>query len=210
MIAFLLLTNCSEKGEKVKTIHNPAKGRWEDDESKRVHLSLELTLGGLKAAKNQDFHYPRGLAINEDGDIFILDSGNNRIQRFDKNGYFLDTIGRKGQGPGEFQTPYDITSKKNKLFVADYGNRRVQCLDRNGRYIFGFQVRGSFIRISVDSKDNIYLPYYTDKFLVHKYSKKGEFLGSFVKTETAPMKGDSRLQRAYNSCALSKHLDSCN
>lgn len=204
-LVFVLLVSCSEK-EKIafKVVRNPSKGIWARDESKKVHLSLELTLGVLEGDKNQTFLYPRGLAVDREGNLFILDSGNNRIQKFDQNGNFLMSIGREGQGPGEFLNPYDIVlDQEGNLYVADYGNTRVQCFDNNGQYMYSFEVNRGFIRIVVDSKGYIYLPYYTDKFLVHKFSRDGSLLNSFVETEIASMKGDPRLQEAYNRVFIS-------
>ena len=198
-IIVFIFSSCSKKEDKVKEIHNSMEGKWENDVSKRVHLSLDLTLGGLEDNETHIFQSPRSIAVNENGDLFILDQRENSIYKFDEKGHFLATIGREGQGPGEFQIPYDIVFKNNTLYVADFGNRRVQCFEEKGKYISDFQVRGNFVKIAVDSKGNIYLPYYTDQFLVHKYSEKGELLNSFVDTEIAPMKGDPRLQRAYNS-----------
>ena len=199
----LLFSYCSEKERKIKKTFNSTKGKWENDIAKQVHLSLELTLGGLEDNQTQVFQDPRSLAVNEKGNFFILDQRACLIHKFDENGRLLGTIGRRGQGPGEFQTPYDILFKNNTLYVADLGNRQVHSFDESGNYISGFQVRGNFVRMAIDSKGDIYIPYYTDQFLIHKYSKRGELLNSFVDTKIAPMKGDARLQRAYNNVIVS-------
>ena len=51
--------------------------------------------------ENIAFHIPSDIVIDEQGNIYILDSGNHRIQKFDPEGNYLASFGRKGQGPGE-------------------------------------------------------------------------------------------------------------
>jgi len=59
---------------------------------------------GRERAKNKSemFYEPQDIEIGKNGLIYILDSGNNRIHVFDNSGKYIRTIGKKGQGPGEF------------------------------------------------------------------------------------------------------------
>jgi hypothetical protein len=64
-------------------------------------------------------------------------STNNRIVKFDKNGKFLKTWGKKGTGPGEFDVPHAIAiDSKGRVFVADRNNNRLPDL-RPGRQVPG-------------------------------------------------------------------------
>jgi len=59
--------------------------------------------------------------------IYVCDTGNNRIQEFTKDGEFLSTWGHFGNGPGEFYTPTDIVEDpEGNLYVVEWNNSRMQ------------------------------------------------------------------------------------
>jgi hypothetical protein len=61
---------------------------------------------------------------------------NTRVVKFDKDGKYLMTWGKKGSGPGEFNLPHSIDIDANRrLYVADRSNSRIQIFDENGKYI---------------------------------------------------------------------------
>ena len=68
------------------------------------------------------------LAIdNRNGDIYVVDSGNNRVQRFDRDGRFIESFGSAGRGNGQFDRPFGIAiDKDGYIFVSDTGNKRIQ------------------------------------------------------------------------------------
>lgn len=78
------------------------------------------------------FFAPRGIAVNSQGEVWVVDTGNKRIQVFDSTGRQLGAVGGDGVGPAEFVEPVGVAIGANDLvFVADTGNTRVQVLDRN-------------------------------------------------------------------------------
>ena len=80
-------------------------------------------LGGL----NKFVSLYRGVAVDEEGYIFVADSGNNRIQIFNPDGTFLRTFGRWGSGDSEFKGLEGIAvNSKGNILVADRENHRVQ------------------------------------------------------------------------------------
>jgi sugar lactone lactonase YvrE len=83
------------------------------------------SLGGLDAGR---FNNPTDIAIdNRNGDIYIVDSGNNRVQRFNSNGNFLSEFGQFGSDNGFFNTPWGIAVDKDGfVYIADTMNARVQ------------------------------------------------------------------------------------
>jgi hypothetical protein len=106
----------------VRVIHNDKGGQWGANPA--VKLELIRTIGGLDAEENLSFNNPTDIVQDSAGNLYILDSGNKRIQKVNSEGKFIKTIGRKGQGPGEFQAAYslDIDNEDN-LFVFDMGSR---------------------------------------------------------------------------------------
>ena len=52
--------------------------------------------------------------------------------KYDKDGRFIKSIGTKGDGPGQFNTPHSIQTDANgNVYVADRGNRRIQVLSND-------------------------------------------------------------------------------
>ena len=85
-------------------------------------------------------------------------TGNARIVKFDKDGKFLMTWGKKGMGPGEFDVPHDLAfDSKGRLFVADRQNDRIQIFDQNGKFIAQWTQFGRPSGIHIDKNDTIYV-----------------------------------------------------
>jgi DNA-binding beta-propeller fold protein YncE len=101
-----------------------------------------MTLGkaGVAGAGPDAFNGPSGVAIAANGDIFVADGHggdtNARVVKFSKDGKFIKEWGKKGTGPGEFDTPHSIAmDSKGRVFVADRGNSRIQIFDQDGKFI---------------------------------------------------------------------------
>ncbi len=118
------------------------------------------TFGKIGAADGQFQIIPfdggaGGIAVDEDGNIYVTDSWNYRIQKFDATGKFLTKWGRgfdtKGDlavsqaNPNGLYGPRGLAYDKTKgeLYVADTGNRRVLVFDKNGNFLRQFGSRGS-------------------------------------------------------------------
>lgn len=70
------------------------------------------------------------LTIDEDGNVVVADTGNNRIQQFALDGTFKRAIGRAGTAVGQFDSPIGVAvNALGVLIVADAGNDRIQQLD---------------------------------------------------------------------------------
>jgi DNA-binding beta-propeller fold protein YncE len=77
------------------------------------------------------------MIVAPDGSIFVANNRQHNIYKFDKNGNFLKMFGRKGQGPGDFDSPGDMTILDNEyLMVGEYAsNRRITIWDLEGKCI---------------------------------------------------------------------------
>lgn len=90
---------------------------------------------------------PTGIAFDrEHGLLFVADTEANDIKVFDVTGKLVNTIGRHGEGEGEFNAPTHLAmaygSYGGHLHVSDSLNTRIQVFDTDGRYIRSFGQRG--------------------------------------------------------------------
>lgn len=68
-----------------------------------------------------------GIAVGPDGNVFVADFYNHRVQKFAPDGTFLTKFGERGSGPGQFEHPIALDiAEDGTVFVADYGNNRIQ------------------------------------------------------------------------------------
>ena len=91
---------------------------------------------GGKGTEDGEFDSPTGIAVDGNGNVFVADSGNGRIQKFSSTGAFLATIGSKSSGHGQLSAPSGIAvDPAGNIYVAEVGNHRVQKLSRDGTFI---------------------------------------------------------------------------
>jgi sugar lactone lactonase YvrE len=139
LVCLLFLTLVISYAQKVETvdgvrvIHNGKSEKWGKDP--RISLELVKTIGSTDTEdENLAFHIPADIAIDSQGNIYILDSGNHRIQKFDSDGKYLATFGRKGQGPAEYYFPVSIDiDPKGYIYISDPQNQRIQVLNPEGK-----------------------------------------------------------------------------
>jgi hypothetical protein len=120
-----------EEEDGIKVIKNPAEPLYGE-----ITFKLEEVLSiGNEKDENYLFYRTWHLAVDKQGNIYVLDEGNKRIQVFDKKGQYLRTIGRKGQGPGEFRSPQNVfvNDKNGEVYVADF--RSIKVFASNGNYL---------------------------------------------------------------------------
>ena len=139
LIAALVLAGPVLAGQKVETVdgvrvvHNTGPGAW--GKSPQVALEPVRTLGDVDTAdENLAFFMPSAIAVDGAGNLFVLDTGNHRVQKFGPDGRYLATFGRQGQGPGEFQYPaWLAVDAKGFIYVTDPFNQRIQVLTPDGK-----------------------------------------------------------------------------
>ena len=146
---------------------------------------LLLTLGkaGVAGEAPYVFNQPSDVAVAPSGDIFVADGhdedSNARIVKFSKDGVFLNTWGKRGKGPGEFDTPHGIAfDSKGRLFVADRGNNRIQIFDQAGKFLAEWKQFSRPSGIYIDKNDVLYVADSESNSKVNPGWKRGIRVGS--------------------------------
>jgi tripartite motif-containing protein 71 len=134
------------------------------------------------------FYRPTELALDPQGNVYIIDGGNHRVQKFDKDGDFLLTWGSQGPEDGQFlfQVPpahYGslTVDKAGHVYVTDHFNR-VQKFDKDGNFLMKFGDSGyadgkfyALYGVAVDDQGNIYTTDWS-KYEIQKFTSEGKFL----------------------------------
>ncbi len=118
-----------KKEEGTTIITNPKNPKYGE-----ISLDLveDLSIGN-DDDENYLFYRVESIIVDNEENIYVLDAGNCRVQKFNKNGEYLQTIGRKGQGPGEFTNPAAFyRDREGTLYVL--GQMKIQVFDAAGEY----------------------------------------------------------------------------
>ena len=135
-IALLVCLACSSYGLK-KTDNTSATTSQQVRGLRLVAVMAEGKLG------SSALHRPTGIVVDFQGNIFISDTGNDRVVKCDEKGRFVDEIGGFGSGVGEFNRPTYLASDNGlNLYVVDAQNKRIQRLDRNLNFISAIEIQG--------------------------------------------------------------------
>jgi len=147
--------------------------------------------GSLGTAPGQ-FTHPRNLAVGPDGNLYVVDTDNHRVQVFDSQGNFVRQWGSQGEADGQFKEPWGIAvDAEGNVYVADTWNHRIQVFDSNGKFLrkWGFFATtggelgepGAFWgprAIAIDAEGNLYVADTGNK-RIQKFDPQGNFLGQW-------------------------------
>src|ERR1700688_1579731 len=90
-----------------------------------------------------DFAKPTAVAVDKDGNLYVCDTLNNRIEIFDADGKFISTFGKAGDGPGYFARPKGVAiDSDDHIWVADGQTDRVQVFNQEQRLLITFGGHG--------------------------------------------------------------------
>lgn len=99
---------------------------------------------GSAGAGNGQFSHPADIAQDPQGGLWVLDAGNNRVEKFNAAGEYLSQFGSTGSGNGQFNRPTAIAiDAGGNLWVVDAGNKRVQEFNSAGVYLGQFGSAGT-------------------------------------------------------------------
>ena len=115
--------------------------------------------------------------------MYVADTGNSRIEKFDSNGGFLTEWGSEGTGDGQFSNPKDVAvDGSGNVYVADTNNDRIQKFDSEGKFLTEWGTEGSrdgeFSNprgVTVDDSGDVYVAD-TGNHRIQKFDPNGRFL----------------------------------
>ena len=116
----------------VRRVHSGA-----DEHPKPVAVLDELQRIGRSEGTTPDvFGHIEAIAVNADGNVYVLDRFAKHVVVFTATGEFSHVVGRKGAGPGELSDPVGIViDDVGHLWVVDPGNGRYSVYDGDGRFL---------------------------------------------------------------------------
>jgi serpin B len=169
-----------------------------------------LGVSGKYGSDNAHFGYPESVALDNSGNIYIVDRGNDRVQKFSSSGEYLMTLGvsgKSGLDNSHFNTPVSLAlDSSGNIYVADTYNHRIQKFSSSGTYLSTLGVSGEYgtdnahfcypASVAVDSSENIYV---TDSGnnRIQKFSSSGTYLstlgvsGPYMSTAGMSSKSDT-------------------
>ncbi len=124
-----------------------------------------VTMWGSQGSGDGEFQGPQAVAVDSAGNVYVLDTGNNRVEKFDAAGAFMLAWGGPGQNQSEFDSPQGIAvDTSDFVYVADTGNHRIQKFNSAGTFLTEWGSQGSGdgqfespIGITTDSADAVYV-----------------------------------------------------
>ncbi len=130
---------------------------------------------------------PRDIVIDADGNVYVTDTGNKRIQKFDKDGNFLAQYGGGGVIEGRFDEPVGLAiDDQGNFYVADTWNRRIQKFDANFVFlkewpIYGWESQSVANKpyVAVDSQAKLLYATDPEGYRVLVFDLDGNFLATF-------------------------------
>ena len=98
---------------------------------------------GSGGTSNGQFSSPAGTVVDGSGNIFVVDTNNKRVEKFNSSGGYLSQFGNPLAGNGQLSAPAGLALNGGTLYVADAGDNTVQLFDTTGKYQFQFGGVGS-------------------------------------------------------------------
>jgi DNA-binding beta-propeller fold protein YncE len=91
------------------------------------------------------FSLPEAVAVDEDGNVYVTDTFNDRVEIFDADGNFISLFGKNGDAPSDFERPKGIAvDGDGHIWVVDAGPGQVKVFNQTGRLLIYFGGQGYY------------------------------------------------------------------
>jgi hypothetical protein len=119
----------------------------------RIVFKEELSIGLIEGDENYMFSDMISFNTDGDGNFYVSDMEALRIQKYSPEGKHLLTIGRKGQGPGEFQSLSVVRfDKDDNLYICDVTGRKISFFSKEGEFLKQINMPGAYENLYINSK----------------------------------------------------------
>jgi YD repeat-containing protein len=127
----------------VTDVGNNRLQKWTIPGQPQFYSSYLSAFGAYGSGSGQ-LKSPADVAVDAQGDLWVVDKGNNRVQHFNPQGQFVSQFGSTGSGDGQFNAPSAIAiGSEGNIWVTDTGNNRVQRFDSEGKFVGKFGSLGT-------------------------------------------------------------------
>lgn len=189
--------------EVIKNPNNPVYGELIFD------LDLELNIHDKKSKKFK--FYEIGLVtLDNQENIYALDTRMNCILKFDSRGNYLQKIGRKGQGPGEFERPSNLfVDNQHYLYASD--KRKIHVFNSIGKFVKSIRLEYEIYEFFVDSNSNIVAITHVvtedgTKKTIIKFDNNGKTIKELIKfPDVKTVTGKNREGKKFNFTAYHEY-----
>ena len=136
-MTLLIFFNFMELSGKFQSSHK-------EEKSRSPHFKFIEDLRIKSSDKDQNYSFfAQGIEADSEKNIYVMDSTDFRVLKFDMEGKFLQTIGRRGQGPGEFEAPSSmIIDNQDNLYIQDVVRMALVVFNRRGEFVQNIQGTG--------------------------------------------------------------------
>jgi len=142
-------TNIIKKPDDVVVVSN----RKTPELKMRIVFKEELSIGSVEGEENYLFGNSIAFNTDKDGNFYVSDVDAHRILKYDPDGKHLLTIGREGQGPGEFGSLSLVRfDKDNNIYINDARNNRISFFDKQGKHLRHMRMTERFSELTFNSK----------------------------------------------------------
>lgn len=161
-----------------------------------------------------EFAKPTGVAVDADGNLFVSDTWNNRIEIFDADGNFVRTWGKAGDGPGYFARPKGLTfDSDGHVWVCDGVQDRLQVFTPDGRLLLYLGGHGiypgkfqSLVNVTFDAKTNrvFTTEQLPGRMQIFRYFTNAEARAEFKRREEEAAKKKAEKEQGSSAASAAK------
>ncbi len=163
--AVILVLWCDVSAQSLLPIYQQGSGE----------LKLDYTVGGDTEDENYFLVRPSEIVVDSKGNLFVLDSPESCIKKFDSKGKHLITFGREGKGPGEILRSYQMAiDVEDNIVIYESGNRRFSYFDNSGKYIKSIPFSKIVWKFKIGPNGKNYVE-------LHEWDREGKKGGTLVK-----------------------------
>ncbi len=177
----VVATSAAGSTSSTSNVSGTISGREESSNAGPTYVA-QFAAGGSGAG---EISSPWGMATDSSGDVWIADSGNNRVEEFSAEGSYMRKFGTNGPEPGQFKYPEGIAVEPSgTVVVSDSNDDRIEEFTQEGTFIRTFGTAGAEAGeiqdpegIGVNSEGDIFVAD-RDNHRIDEFTEEGEYLRS--------------------------------